>query len=611
MRKFTDKRDKSHYIKHLLTDIETLTMMLQEDMFENAPIRIGAEQEFCLVDEQWEPSKKAMEVLKSLNDDHFTTEIAQYNLEANLDPLPLEGDCFSRMHRQLSELLQKAGYAAAQHQAKIVLTGILPTITSDHIHNEYMTPLKRYRILNEVIKELRKHDIELQIKGVDELRLLHDSILFEGCNTSFQCHLQVAPDDFISSYNWAQAISAPVLAAATNSPMLLGRELWSETRIVLFTQSVDTRKKTFILDEQHARVGFGSDWYRDSVTEIFKDNIIRYRSLITSDYEMDSLTELRNGTIPKLRALNLHNGTVYRWNRPCYGVGGGKPHLRIENRYIPSGPSTADEMANMMFWTGIMKGRPEKYDTIYDTMDFKDAKTNFFNAARYGMATQFYWDGKLVSSHKLILDELLPMAYKGLYRMKVKPEDAEYYLTLIENRVKSQTGSRWMAQSYRNLSKRHKKPDALRILTATIHRNQEKGYPVSTWQIIREDEEIKVDKEKVVDQYMVTRVVTVHEDDSAELALKMMQWKDIHHVPVINDEFDLVGLLTWTDVQMYGEHPEKIRETVSTIMRKEVITATAQMNISAANQLMEHHKINCLPVVKGSKLTGIITTKDY
>lgn len=610
VRKFLDKNDKAHYIKHLLTDIEALTLMLKEDLFERKPIRIGAEQEFCLVDEQWEPAKKALEILESLNDEHFTTEIAQYNLEANLDPITLQGDCFSQMHRQLIALLEKADAAARQHHSKIVLTGILPTIQSEHGGIAYMTPIKRYRILNETITEIRKRDIELHIKGVDELNFLHDSILFEGCNTSFQCHLQIDPDDFIPSYNWSQAISAPILAAATNSPLLLGRELWSETRIALFAQSVNTRKKTFILNENEIRVGFGDDWFYDTVINIFKDNIMGYRSLITSDYKTDSLTALKNGNIPELKALNLHNGTVYRWNRPCYGVGGGKPHLRIENRYIPSGPSTSDEIANMMFWVGVMRGRPEKYDQVHNIMHFKDVKTNFFNAARYGMATQFYWDDKLISSHKLILDELLPMAYKGLYSMQVKPEDAEHYLSIIENRIKSQSGSRWMAKSYRNLSKQYKKTDALRMLTAAIYKNQEKGYPISTWKTLNANTEIKIEKEEVIGQYMNTGVVTVQEDDSAALALAMMQWKDIHHLPVVNNESELVGLLTWTDVKAYLGRPEKVMETVGEVMRTALYTSTADTGVKTAKQLMEQHQIHCLPVVEGKKLIGIITSKD-
>lgn len=610
VKKLSQNVDKALYINHLLSDIEALEMMLHEDLFEKSPIRIGAEQEFCLVNEQWDPSKKAVEILKNLNDNYFTTEIAQYNLEANLDPVPLTGDCFSQMHHQLDTLLQEANTVARQHDAKVVLTGILPTIASKHGNLDYMTPLERYRLLNETITEIRKRDIEVHIRGVDELTFMHNSILFEGCNTSFQCHLQIDPDDFIPSYNWSQAISAPILATATNSPLLLGRELWSETRIALFAQSVNTRKTTFMLNEKEIRVGFGDDWFYDTVTNIFKDNILGYRSLITSDFETDSLSQLKNGVIPKLSALNLQNGTVYRWNRPCYGIGGGKPHLRIENRYIPSGPSTPDEMANMAFWVGVMKGRPEKYDHIHEIMAFKDVKTNFFNAARYGMATQFYWDGKLISSHKLIMDELLPMAYKGLHSMGVSSRDAAYYLSIIEDRIKKRSGSRWMVQSYRNLNKKHKTSDALRLLTAAIYKNQQEGQPVSNWEVVKEVPKSVIKKGKTVAHYMNTKVFTAHHDDNVKLVLTLMKWENIHHLPIIDNNSQLVGLLTWTDIKEYLEQPEIMNKIVSEIMNTTIITTTSDAGIQQAKQLMNDHKINCLPVIEGKELIGMLTSKD-
>ncbi len=610
VKKLSQNIDKAHYINHLLSDIEALEIMLREDLFEKEPIRIGAEQEFCLVNEQWDPSIKAVEILKNLNDDYFTTEIAQYNLEANLDPVPLTGDCFSQMHHQLNTLLKEASTVAQQHDSKVVLTGILPTIASRHGNLDYMTPLERYRLLNETITEIRKRDIEVHIRGVDELTFMHNSILFEGCNTSFQCHLQIDPDDFIPSYNWSQAISAPILAIATNSPLLLGRELWSETRIALFAQSVNTRKTTFMLNEKEIRVGFGDDWFYDTVTNIFKDNILGYRSLITSDFEIDSLHQLKNGNIPKLGALNLQNGTVYRWNRPCYGIGGGKPHLRIENRYIPSGPSTPDEMANMAFWVGVMRGRPEKYDHIHKIMAFKDVKTNFFNAARYGMATQFYWDGKLISSHKLIMDELLPMAYRGLHSMGVSSRDAAYYLGIIEDRIKKRSGSRWMVQSYRNLSKKHKTGEALRLLTAAIYKNQQEGKPVSTWNVVEETPENMIKKGKTVAHYMHTKVFTAHHDDNVKLVLTLMKWENIHHLPIINNDSQLVGLLTWTDIKEYLGQPEIMNKIVSEIMNTTIITTTSDTGIQEAKQLMNHHKINCLPVIEGKELIGMLTSKD-
>ena len=245
----TKKSSKAHYIHHLLNDIEALETMIKNNMIEEAPIRIGAEQEFCLVDDDFLPKSNALEILNDINDAHFTTEIGNYNLELNLDPLELKDDCFSKLHMQLNHLLEKAKQVALKKNTKIVLTGILPSITLDSISEDKMTKIKRYSVLNDAIKSTRKQDFNIHIKGVDELNLLHNSVMLEGCNTSFQMHLQVNQKTFIDTYNWAQAISGPVLSACTNSPLLFGKELWSETRIALFTQSVDTRANSFLFNE--------------------------------------------------------------------------------------------------------------------------------------------------------------------------------------------------------------------------------------------------------------------------------------------------------------------------------------------------------------------------
>lgn len=602
--------DRAIYIKQLINDIDALERMLKENKFQKSPIHIGAEQEFCLVDDAWEPSNMASEILEEIDLPQFTSELTLYNLEINLDPLKLEGRCFSEMHKKLDEFLDKAEAAANKYNNKVLLTGILPTLRTKFLELDYMTPKTRYQHLNETIKKIRKNDIELHIKGVDEVNLHHDTIMYEGCNTSFQAHLQIDPDDFRDSYNWAQAISGPILSICTNSPMLMGRELWEETRIALFTQSVDTRASTFYLNEKEPRVGFGRDWATGSAADFFKESIVRFRSLISADCESDSIAELDKGNIPKLKALNLHNGTVYKWNRLCYGKTDGAPHLRIENRYLPSGPSTQDEIANMMFWVGVMRGRPAKYKDIHTKMDFKETKSNFFNAARYGMAAQFYWDGELISSQDLLADYLLPMAFRGLYSMNVAPEDAEYYLSIIENRIKSTNGSRWMVDAYRKLQKKHKKPDALKVLTATIYQRQQKNYAIDAWQLPRGDEIVLPKEDKTVRDCMNPRTITAQEADSAELVLRMMQWNNIHHLPILNNDLDLSGLLTWTDVETYLEDPEKLQLSISTLMKKDLITTTADASLESAVQLMESNSINCLPVVIGNKLIGIITSND-
>ncbi len=610
--KLTDPKDKASYIHQLIKDIKALEIMIRSGMIEKSPIRIGAEQEFCLVDDEFMPKGNSLEVLEDIDDNHFTTEIGNYNLEINLEPIELKGDCFSKLHDQLKTLLNKARKASKEKDTKVLLAGILPTLTLKHMSVDNMTPIERYFILNDAIVESRKQEFDIHIKGVDELNFLHDSVMLEGCNTSFQMHLQVNPDEFVETYNWAQAISGPVLSACTNSPLLFGKELWSETRIALFTQSVDTRANSFLLNQKQSRVSFGSNWETGTVADIFKDNVSRFRSLVTSEYLKDSVEMLEKGSIPKLLALCLHNGTVYRWNRVCYGVGEGKPHLRIENRYIPSGPTTVDEIANMVFWVGVMLGKPKKFDNIHKKMDFRDVKSNFFNAARYGMATQFIWRGKHISSHDLILDELLPMAYGGLYSAGISPKDAEYYLGVIKKRVNSNNGSQWMRKRYRDLLKTKTPFEASQILTSNIYKKQIKDYPVSSWSLTNQNLDILTDEQKKVRHKMSKDTFTVDIKDSVELVLNIMNWKNIHHVPVINKKKKLVGLLTWRDIKEHENDKEMIVSSVKSLMinKGDIITITQDKSLNEAEKLMKEHNIHGIPVVKKGKLIGIITAKD-
>ena len=608
--KLSSNKEKASYIYQLIKDIEALDIMIEENLIEKSPIRIGAEQEFCLVDNHFLPKNNSLEVLKEINDNHFTTEIGNYNLEINLSPLNLSNNCFSKLHIELLRLLNKAKTAADKNNTKILLTGILPTLSLKHIKEENMTPIQRYRVLNEALKESRKQNFYIHIKGVDEINLLQDSIMLEGCNTSFQMHLQINPDDFIESYNWAQAISGPILSVCTNSPLLLSKELWSETRIALFTQSVDTRANTFLLNEKQSRVSFGSDWSNGSVTDIFRDNISRFRSLVTSEFTKDSVEMLKDNKVPKLKALNLHNGTVYRWNRPCYGVGNNKPHLRIENRYIPAGPTVVDEIANIMFWVGVMIGRPKKYDRLERKIDFKDVKSNFYCAARYGMATQFYWNNKYITSKKLILEEFLPIASSGLLKVGVLPKEIEYYLSIIKKRVTTQNGSEWIKKSYRNLLKTRKPLEACQNLTHYMYSKQEKGHPVSTWNTILKNTPSSIIKNKRVKHKMSTDIFSVDESDSIELVLNIMRWKNIHHMPVINKNKELIGLLTKADIKTYLSYNKRPQDSVKCIMKKEVISIDQNKSLNEAKELFKKHKIKGLPVVKQNKLIGIITSKD-
>lgn len=607
-----DPESKKRFLKHLIHDVEAIEQMLDRGLFESGVTRIGAEQEFCLVDKHFKPSLNALEVLQKVKDDHFTPELAKYNLEINLDPRPLTGENLSKMHAQLNDLLEKASEAALSIDEQIILAGILPSIDFRAVQKQYMTPRKRYEELGRIILELRGEDFELNITGVDELLISHSNILFEACNTSFQCHYQIQPHSFADSYNWAQLLAGPVLSVAANSPILLGRQLWAETRIALFQQSIDTRGKGFHLREREQRVTFGNRWIKD-LGDVFKNDIARHTLLFLMEIERDSLDILEQGEIPKLEALQLHNGTVYKWNRPCYGVANGVPHLRIENRYLPSGPTTADEIANLAFWSGLMANMPESYASNWQKLDFDDAKENFYKAAMWGIQSGMVWENELMSASQLILDVLLPMSRGGLEKMEISDKDITYYLDVIRKRAdKKATGARWMVGSFRRLKETLDKEEASVALTAIMDKRRRSGEPVCEWKLAspEEIESIYIHYD-VVSNVMSTDLITVTEEYIVELVLKIMEWRNIRHLPVEGKNGELKGVITKKRLDGYLSASKNHHQlTAADVMDQNPITIKPDEDIKYAMLLMLDEGISCLPVIEQGKLVGILTDKD-
>ena len=342
----TGQRQMQKFVKSLLEDVQALEYMLDNNWFEDDITRIGAEQEMVMVDKTtMKPACIAMEALDKMQDYPWVeTELAKFNLETNLTPRVFEGNCFSELLEENGGKLNKIQEKLDEMGAQIVLTGILPTLRKHHMEMENLTPKKRYKALMEAIhNQLHGADFELRMTGIDELSIKHSNPLLEAVNTSFQVHLQVAPQRFVKMYNIAQALAGPIIAIASNSPMVFGKRLWHESRIAMFQQSIDTRTSLDHMREKSGRVSFGKQWLDKSVLEIYKEDISRFRVLLSSDVEEDSLEMIRAKKVPKLRSLQVHNSTVYRWNRPCYGISeNGKPHLRIENRVLASGPTNLD-----------------------------------------------------------------------------------------------------------------------------------------------------------------------------------------------------------------------------------------------------------------------------
>ncbi|NJM90977.1 MAG: hypothetical protein HC863_01515, partial [Myxococcales bacterium] len=428
-----DAKRRREFTHAMLKDLRALERMLRDGLFETGARRIGAEQEMFLVDSAWSPAKAALAMLARLDDPHFTTELGQFQLEANCDPQEFTGDGISRMEKQINFLVGNARKAATDLGFQVVLAGILPTMRKTDLSLDNMVPSPRYLALNKALNDLRGGSFEFSIAGLDELSIEHDSVMVEACNSSFQVHYQVEPANFARMYNIAQVLAGPIMAISANSPLLFGRRLWAETRIALFRQSVDTRGPTNHLRDSEARVSFGTRWVKSSVLEIYQEDIARFRTLVGTDLDEDPLALLDRGELPMLKALRLHNGTVYRWNRACFGMGSGKAHLRIENRVMPAGPSVLDQVANAALWFGCMAEMGATEDDVSRRIDFDQAGANFYTAAREGIASQFEWlDGKDLSAQQLVLEHLLPKAEAGLRRNNIAPADIERYLGVIE-----------------------------------------------------------------------------------------------------------------------------------------------------------------------------------
>lgn len=611
VRKIATAKDRRLMYKQALNDIDTFEKMLQKGVFDDGKPKIGVEQELCVIDEHYNPATSALELLDMIRDDHYTNELALFNLEINLDPLPLSGNCFGEMESDLLRLLVK-GYEIARYRKEhILLAGILPTLKYRHLKFEYMTPIERYKTLSQTLSELRGSHFEIHLEGVDEIIMSLGSVLFEACNTSFQLHLQIPPSEFVDKYNWAQMIAGPVLSACVNSPMLFGNELWAETRIALFKQSVDTRSSEKLLRHQLPRVYFGSDWLQHSPAELWKNDLIRFPLLVTSDDFEDSKAVFENGQIPNLRAIRLHNGTTYTWNRMCYGDDTKKPHLRIECRYLPAGPTVVDEIANFAFWIGLMSCEPTNGAEFWKNVDFKYAKNNFIKAARMGLDTVFQWFGKNISAKALILETLLPLAKEGLRKQKVSENDIERYLSVFEKRVQNEiTGASWTVENFRTLSKKYNQIIAEKEITRQMLVYQKDNTPLYEWENISTDVYPKTSHEPTIEQIMSHDILSIHENDSLELVQKILEWRNIHHLPIEDYKGNLVGMITDKIMQKAKNENAEICCYARDIMTTDFVTIEADATVETAIKMMKKHDLTYLPVVFNHKLIGIITEND-
>jgi gamma-glutamyl:cysteine ligase YbdK (ATP-grasp superfamily) len=478
------REDRTRYREKVRRCLDVFARMLRESRFDAEAPMTGMEIELNLVDDLGDPALRNAEALEAIADPDFQTELGQFNLEINVPPKQLRDRGFSAFEAEVRASLNDADTTASKVGAHMVMIGILPTLSAGHMSPASLTPNPRYQLLSDQILAARGEDIVIDISGPERLRTTTDSIVPEAACTSTQLHIQVSPEDFPAYWNASQAVAGVQLALGANSPFLLGRELWRETRIPLFEQATDTRSAELKAQGVRPRVWFGERWIT-SIFDLFEENARYFPALLPVLEDEDPLDELEAGRTPSLAELRLHNGTVYRWNRPVYDVVDGTPHLRVENRVLPAGPTVADTMANAAFYFGLVRALAEHERPLWSQMSFSAAEENFQVAARFGIEAAVYWPGLgQVSATELVVRRLLPMARVGLEAWGVHPDERDRLLGIIEQRcVVGQNGASWFAGRFATRAA-HGDGERLSALRSTLNEYREHMHtnqPVHTW----------------------------------------------------------------------------------------------------------------------------------
>ncbi len=467
-----NKQDFIRFGKRLSEETAQMQQWFDQHRFSERHAVGGFELEAWLVDRQGEPAPINEEYLALLGDSAlYSPELSRFNIEINSSPQALEGDALERMQRELQANWGRCQQVAQELGADLLMIGTLPTLRESMLTVANMSRMERYRALNEQVLRLRSgKPLELDIVGEEHLQTVHGDVMLEAATTSFQIHLQVDQDKAARYFNAAQIVSAPMVAISANSPLLFGKRLWQETRIPLFEQAVAVGGIAGGAFGPLRRVSFGSGYARQSLMELFQENAEHYPLLLPVALDEDP---------SKLPHLRLHNGTIWRWNRPLVGFDeDGRPHLRIEHRVVPAGPSVVDTIANAAFFYGLVATLAEQETPPEQQLEFFQARDNLYAAARYGIQAQAFWLDGWRGRMTDLLPQLIPLARKGLERLGCTASVSDYYLSIIEQRLQTrQTGAAWQL-AYLD---RHG-GDQCELVAAYLER-QESGRPVHAWEL--------------------------------------------------------------------------------------------------------------------------------
>ncbi|QIB64198.1 glutamate--cysteine ligase [Kineobactrum salinum] len=455
--------------------------------FGEGPGSLGAELEIYIVGPDGRPLHLNEELQADAADPQLTLELNRYNLEYNLSPVALTAQPFQRIETEIEQKLAALRQLAAARDARIVPIGILPTLQRSDFGPACLTGKRRFKALVAQLIERRGHRFQIDINGQHPLQMEMDDITLEGANTSFQVHYRVAPAQFADTFNAIQAVTPLALAIAGNSPTLFGHKLWQETRIPLFKQSIDTRLPDRYSWNEPARVNFGHGWVRRDAAELFVETVRLYQPLLPVCLPEEAGT---TAGPPELPELQLHQSTVWLWNRPVYDAAAGG-HLRIEMRALPAGPTSTDMVANAAFLIGMAEGLRPNINTWLPALPFHIAEHNFYRAAQHGLEAKLVWprDRQCACEEQTaatIIAAMLPVARRGLAAIGIADCEASRYLQIIERRLGSgQTGARWqldqLARENNGDGARRPDPGALAAMLDRFMVHSAGNTPVSDW----------------------------------------------------------------------------------------------------------------------------------
>lgn len=457
------KQDFDLFTDRLRQETQLLAQWFDRSHFDPSHGIAGFELEAWLINANADPHPINQAYLAAVDDPLVVPELARFNVELNSHPRPLQGDVLRQMAQDLDQLWSRCCQVAQGLEAELIMIGILPTVHQAQLSLLNISPLERYYALNEQILRLRHGKrMELNIQGRDHLLTRHPDIMLESATTSFQIHLQVAPEQAVRFFNAALILSAPMVAISGNSPYLFAQDLWNETRIPLFEQA---------LGQDLNRVSFGSGYAQQSLLECFLENRDRFPVLLPMELSSD---------LERMGHLRLHNGTIWRWNRPLVGFDHqGNPHLRIEHRVVPAGPTVVDMIANLALFYGLVHGLAQQPHPLEQQLPFEIARANFYAAAQQGLEAEVIWiDHSRICIAQLLSEILLPLARQGLEHLHLDGEDIDRYLGILWERLRTgQNGSGWqrayVAKHGRDMQK----------LTRAYLAHQQTGAPVHEWDL--------------------------------------------------------------------------------------------------------------------------------